>query len=598
VQGAAFRLESARAKAAPTDELALVSPGSRRPATEQGGTWHSSCSTAAIVEPLTQPDPARRRHRRWIWAFSGLIAAAVIVLAMLAAVVPLSSDALRHRVIATLSERLDGDVSLGDLHLRVFPSVHAEGSSLVIRKRGRSDVPPLITVSRFAADGDLIGLMRKHVAHVQLEGLDIEIPPKARAADDGQARLSTGSGRAPAATGATQPARGGRLSGARDLEADVVVDAMDSVDARLAIISSDYGKPAKVWAIHTLHMETVGIGQAMPYSATLTNGIPRGEIVTKGRFGPWQRGEPGETPLDGTYTFDHADLSIFNGISGILSSHGGFGGTLARIDAAGETDTPDFAIKVGGHPFPLHTKYHSIIDGTNGDTVLERIDASFLQSGLVAKGGVVDTPGQHGRTVTLDIVMDRARVEDVMTMAVRTPAAPMKGALRLVTKFRLPPGERDVVERLQLDGRFAIGRARFTNYDVQAKINELSHRGRGRKPDTAKDAVASNFEGRFRLAAGVLHLPMLQFAVPGAMVRLAGTYGLRSEMLDFRGSLLLDAKVSETQTGVKSLLLKVVDPLFKKHGGGSSLPIKISGPRKDPSFGLDTHRLFKRGDTP
>jgi hypothetical protein len=82
------------------------------------------------------------------------------------------------------------------------------------------------------------------------------------------------------------------------------------------------------------------------------------------------------------------------------------------------------------------------------------------------------------------------------------------------------------------------------------------------------------------------------------MVRLAGTYGLRSEMLDFRGSLLLDAKVSETQTGVKSLLLKVVDPLFKKHGGGSSLPIKISGPRKDPSFGLDTHRLFKRGDTP
>jgi hypothetical protein len=550
------------------------------------------------VEPLTHPDPARRRRRRWIWAFSGLIVATVIVIALLAAAVPLSSDALRHRVVATLSERFDGDVTLGDLHLRIFPSVHAEGSSLLIRKRGRPDVPPLISVNRFAADGDLLGLMRKHVAHVRLEGLDIEIPPKPRHADDDQAHLSNGSQGAPATTGATQPTGGEGLSGARDLEAGVVVDAMDSVDARLAIISSDSGKPPKVWAIHTLHMQTVGIGQAMPYSATLTNGIPRGEIATKGSFGPWQRDEPGNTPLGGTYTFDHADLSIFNGISGILSSRGRFDGTLARIDAAGETDTPDFAIKVGGHPFALHTKYHSIIDGTNGNTVLERIDASFLQSALVAKGGVVDTPGKGGRTVTLDIVMDRARVEDIMTMTVRTPTPPMKGALKLATKFRLPPGERDVVERLQLDGRFAIARARFTNYDVQAKIDELSHRGRGRKQDTVKEAVASNFEGRFRLAGGQLHLPTLQFAVPGATVKLAGTYALRPETLDFRGALLLDAKVSETQTGIKSLLLKAVDPLFRRNGGGSSLPIKISGPRSDPSFGLDTHRLFRRGDTP
>jgi hypothetical protein len=230
--------------------------------------------------------------------------------------------------------------------------------------------------------------------------------------------------------------------------------------------------------------------------------------------------------------------------------------------------------------------------------VLERIDASFLQSALVAKGGVVDTPGKGGRTVTLDVVMDRARVEDIMTMAVRTPTPPMKGALKLATKFRLPPGERDVVERLQLDGRFAIARARFTNYDVQAKIDELSHRGRGRKQDAVKEAVASNFEGRFRLAGGQLHLPTLQFAVPGATVKLAGTYALRPETLDFRGALLLDAKVSETQTGIKSLLLKAVDPLFRRNGGGSSLPIRISGPRSDPSFGLDTHRLFRRGDTP
>jgi hypothetical protein len=542
----------------------------------------------SVVEPLTQPDlPRRRRGRRWIWASSALIVAVIVVLAALAAAVPLSSDALRHRLIGTLSERLDSDVALGDLRLRVFPSVRVEGSNLVIRKRGRHDVPPLISVDRFSADGNLLDVKHKHVAHVQLEGLDIEIPPRGRHSDDDDARSSTGSKGAPPATEA-----------AEHIEAGVVVDALDTVDARLAIISSDTGKPPKVWNIHALHMEQVGVDHAMPYRATLTNGIPRGEIVTSGSFGPWQREEPGDTPVDGTYTFDNADLRIFNGISGILSSRGRFGGTLARIDAAGETDTPDFMIKVGGHPFPLHTKYHSIIDGTNGDTRLERIDAAFLQSSLVAKGSVIDTPGKHGRTVSLDIVMDRAHVEDIMKMAIKSPKPPMTGALKLVTKFRLPPGERDVVERLQLEGRFAIARARFTNYDLQAKIDELSRRGRGKKQDTVKESVASNFEGQFRLAGGTLHLPMLQFAVPGAVVKLAGTYELRSEMLDFRGSLLLDAKISETQTGVKSLLLKVVDPLFKRDGGGSSVPIKITGPRNQPSFGLDTHRLFKRGDMP
>ena len=50
-------------------------------------------------------------------------------------------------------------------------------------------------------------------------------------------------------------------------------------------------------------------------------------------------------------------------------------------------------------------------------------------------------------------------------------------------------------------------------------------------------------------------------------------------------------------TGVKSVLLKVVDPLFKqKDGSGSAIPIRISGPREAPDFGLDVKRVFKKGD--
>ena len=105
----------------------------------------------------------------------------------------------------------------------------------------------------------------------------------------------------------------------------------------------------------------------------------------------------------------------------------------------------------------------------------------------------------------------------------------------------------------------------------------------------------SNFQGRFKLGHGSLRLPELQFAVPGAAVELAGTYGLRHETLDFKGSLLLDAKISETQTGIKSILLKIIDPLFKKKNGkGSAIPIKIEGKRDAPSFGVDFGRVFHR----
>jgi len=93
--------------------------------------------------------------------------------------VPMSSDVLRQRIISTLSSKLDSDVALGDLTIRVFPGLRADGKDLRIRRRGTpADMPGLITVKSFHVDASLMGLWRKRVDHVQLDGLDISIPPK------------------------------------------------------------------------------------------------------------------------------------------------------------------------------------------------------------------------------------------------------------------------------------------------------------------------------------------------------------------------------------------------------------------------------------
>ena len=49
---------------------------------------------------------------------------------------------------------------------------------------------------------------------------------------------------------------------------DVVIDKLDTVDARLIIIPGHEGKAPKIWAIHQLQMHDVGVNQSMPFEAT------------------------------------------------------------------------------------------------------------------------------------------------------------------------------------------------------------------------------------------------------------------------------------------------------------------------------------------
>jgi hypothetical protein len=59
-----------------------------------------------------------------------------------------------------------------------------------------------------------------------------------------------------------------------------------------------------------------------------------------------------------------------------------------------------------------------------------------------------------------------------------------------------------------------------------------------------------------------------------------------------RRGLELEAELSQTTTGAKSILLKAVDPLFQKHGKGAYIPIKKSGNKDHPVFKLDVGKVF------
>jgi len=144
-------------------------------------------------------------------------------------------------------------------------------------------------------------------------------------------------------------------------------------------------------------------------------------------------------------------------------------------------------------------------------------------------------------------------------------------------------------------GRLAahLSGAHFDNEKIQEKVDALSMRSQG-KPKLAMDDVPdnmrSNVGGAFVLGNGVINFSQLEFKVPGTRVDLVGTYSLDGNVFAFHGKARLDAKLSQMVTGWKSILLKPADPFFHKHGAGTELPIKISGTKSEPHFGLDFRR--------
>ena len=98
------------------------------------------------------------RKRGWLIVVAAVSALTIGVVVTMALRVPLSSDSLRARVIADLSERLDAEVELRSVTLRIYPRPHAGGEGLTVRFRRRHDLPPLLSIDRLSMDADLVGL--------------------------------------------------------------------------------------------------------------------------------------------------------------------------------------------------------------------------------------------------------------------------------------------------------------------------------------------------------------------------------------------------------------------------------------------------------
>jgi hypothetical protein len=491
---------------------------------------------------------------------------------------------IREQAIQYLRDRFDSDVELARLDVHVPPALplrllfrggrgnlaQVDGTDLSLRLHGRRDVPPILALKHFSFEVDLGALLDspKIVHRVTLNGLEVQVPPKGE-------RPSFGSQEIPQEAPA-----------AKTESSNVVIEEVLIRNAVLTILPKDKAKVPLRFDIHDVALESAGKDVAMKYTAALTNPKPPGEIHATGAFGPWAAGEPGDTPLDGNYLFENADLGVFKGIAGILRSTGKFEGSLSSITARGEATVPDFRLKRAGNPVPLSTTFEILVDGTNGNTELKPVVATLGSTHFTTTGFVVRHDGDTRKTITLEALMPAGNLRDVLTLAMKGPPM-MEGSLKLNTKIGIPPLDQKVKEKLLLDGTFEITNGKFLRSKIQEKINALSHRGQGKTADEEVDQAVNRMSGEFELADESITFRTLAFAIPGAAVNIGGSYDMGEDTLDFHGAFMLDVKVSQTQTGWRRWVLKPIDPFFSKRGASTFLHIKIVGSAKDPQFGLD-----------
>lgn len=459
----------------------------------------------------------------------------------------------REAVLQDLKEATDSTVTAQSYHPTYFPpGCVLYGIEVYHGKKHFK----LIEVQKLRITASYLGILRRHVSKIIAEGAHVFIPPFGA----GEEFHTQHSG--------------------------IVVDELIANGSTVEFEPKERGERPFRFDVHNATFTGIAWNAPLSYHLNFHNPNPPGEIATDGKFGPWKEGHPDQTLLSGRYSFDHADLGVYGGITGILSSRGSFEGHLQQLTVTGITNTPAFRVKNSGNAFDLTTKFDATVDGQNGDTFLKNIEAHFGHTTVLAHGSVAKSASQHGKLTHIEFAADRGRVEDVLGLFT-SERAPMSGEVSLQATAELPPGSEPFLNKLKLAGTFSIAKGTFTKEKTQRGVEELSAGARGQNKDDPENVV-TNLQGTVKMVDRVAHFSDLSFAIPGAHAQMTGTYTLEQPYrVNLHGQMRVDTRISKTTSGMKSFILKVIDPIFKKKKKGEIVPVHILGTYEKPDFGLD-----------
>lgn len=510
------------------------------------------------------PRPWWAPGRWWLIIGAPLVIIAGIVIIALACKWPYTQQALTK----TLQDRFARTVQIRSFRKTFFPpGCVAEGVSF--EHRQKKYLAPLITVDMLILRGSYNGLLRIHprLDEIEVKGLHVLIPPPGPSGEPSKVMPLTTS-----TTGST-----------------ITIGEIKTDGALLEFMPRHPGQDSFKVKVQHLTLDNVAEKGIISYHAALLNPEPPGEIHSVGKVGPWDENDPGNTPVEGSYTYEHVDLAVFKGISGTLSSQGKFNGTIGQIGTKGEIDVPDFRVSGSSHTLHLNSTFQAVVNGTNGDTELQNVDSHFEQTTVTSSGSVAGEPGVHGKMVRLEMAVKTGRIEDLLFLFTEEKRPSLTGSINLHAKIQVPPGPPGFLRKLDLAGSCGIGGGSFTNPSVQHPVDALTESadGENKKQQAADpETVLSQLSGTVSVKNGVATLSNVSFTARGTRAQIQGTYSLLDRNVDLHGILYTNGKLDDTTSGFKSVVLKAIGPLLKQKSV-TVVPFTITGTSSKPAFGLD-----------
>jgi hypothetical protein len=406
-------------------------------------------------------------------------------------------------------------------------------------------------------------LLRKEVRRMEVLGLHTRIP--------GNSWRSQGGG-------TSEPSK-------------VVVRELVADGATLGFVSGGENSRPLEFGMRKLRITNLGPDRRVGYSALIRNPHPPGELRVEGFAGPVASGGASMTPVSGVFELRDADLNRYDGVGGILGGKGGFSGPLAKVRVAGTAAVRGFEVNNSGKPVDLEGSYRALVNGQTGDIELEWADARFLSTYVRLTGSVRAHPESSGKTVQMDFVSREARIDDLLLVFTRSKVANLEGPMKMRGNVALPMTGEAFLRRLRLQGVFDIDNARWTRSRTQNKMEELSARARGDKEEFKNNGalaqpVVTDLSGSVAVRDGVAMLRDIVFEIPGALASGGGTYNLVTKRVDLNGRVRMSADVSEATSGIKSVLLRPFNALFrrKRNDPGATLSVSIVGTYPRPQY--------------
>jgi hypothetical protein len=491
-----------------------------------------------------------------------MIAGAIVI--VLAAIFFVELNAhwpYRYRNVKPLLEDVFAShITIARYHRIYFPHPGFVADGLTLRRKNAPDIPPIGTAKQLTVRGNWLDLLffRKRVRLVDVEGLHVVLPaPGSRASKEDFPAGSSADFAGPS----------------------TIVETLEMRNAILDIQHTD--GPQSSYPIHDLTIHNVHEGEAAGFVVDMQNAKPTGRIQARGSFGPLNPKNLGATPLSGEFSFSDANLGEIGQLHGTLSARGKFSHSLASIEATASSDTPNFAV-ARGRPARVTGQVQCTVNGLNGDIVLHTIEVHTGETTIKAGGHITGSP----KTTYLEMQVTKGRAQDLMQPFMHS-RAPIVGPVWLTSNARIAPAYPGThfMQRLTVEGTFTVPAERLTNQHTETTLSAFSARAQGAgsgkgspgNPESTDADVLSSLTGHVTIRNGVLTTQHVAFTTPGASADLNGTYAFANGAAHLTGDLRTEASLSHTATGFKSVLLKPLNPFFRRKHAGAQLPIAVTG---------------------